>query len=424
MALSRKSALPKVLDLPLAIAAALTCGFYWVITQEPMKGSLLHRYTTEHAVEYIIVSFFVWGLVDAVFRVLAFPRETLALRQSWLPSRKGREPVSSAASCVAYIERKPAWLQQSRLGRRLLQAVAFVQEKGTADGLAEHLQLLSDQDHDETQANYGLIRFICWVTPMFGFLGTVVHFGTALSGQTAGEIGDKLPTVVAEMGTAFNTTTVALTAATTMMFCLFLCERNERGIVNAIDQRVRYELLNRFEVAEASLAPFLSALDASSQAMLQSMNETTRRSLESWTGALAVAQEESKKQQTWQSQVWVDAIEKLEERFEANDAEREKRLGRLLASIETARNEQCAQMLAGTQQLTDLKADLAQLTSELAAVVHGERDLVRLQTVLTDNLRLLRETQQIDQALHGLTAAIHLLTARNQPLLGKESRAA
>ncbi len=37
----------------------------------------------------------------------------------------------------------------------------------------------------------------------------------------------------------------------------------------------------------------------------------------------------------------------------------------------------------------------------------------RLAAVLADNLRVLRETQQIDEALHGLTAAIHLMTARH-----------
>jgi biopolymer transport protein ExbB/TolQ len=424
MATARKLALPKILDLPLAIGAALTFAFYWAITQESMKGSLLHRYTTEHAVEYIIVAFFVWGLTDAVLRVLAFPRQTLALRQAWLPARKGREPVSSAAACIAYLERKPTWLQDSRLGRRLREAVRFVQEKGSADGLADHLQILSDQDHDDTQTNYGLIRFICWVTPMFGFLGTVVHFGTALSGQTAGEIGDKLPTVVAEMGTAFNTTTVALTAATTMMFCLFLCERTERGIVNAIDQRVRAELLNRFEVAEASLAPFLAALESASLATLRTMEDTTARQVDSWTSALATLQQQNEKQQQWQSQIWVEALEKLEQRFEGNDAEREKRLARLLDAMKAQRDEHRTQTQASVQQLSEVKADLARLTTELAALAHGERDLVRLQATLADNLRLLRETQQIDQALHGLTGAIHLLTARNQPPLGKESRAA
>jgi hypothetical protein len=37
---------------------------------------------------------------------------------------------------------------------------------------------------------------------------------------------------------------------------------------------------------------------------------------------------------------------------------------------------------------------------------------------------LLRETAQIDEALHGLTAAIHLLTARSHSPAIKESRAA
>ena len=269
-----------------------------------------------------------------------------------------------------------------------------------------------------------MIRFICWVTPMFGFLGTVVHFGTALSGQSATDIGEKLPTVVAEMGTAFNTTTVALTAATTMMFCLFLCERTERGIVNAIDQRVRNELLNRFDVAEASLGPFLAALESANHATLRALDDTTQHQLEAWSGALAALQQQTEKQQLWQSQVWVEALEKLEERFEGNDVQREKRLTRLLESIEGQRTEHRAQTQAAAQQLSDVKADLSRLVTELAGLTTGERDLVRLQATLADNLRVLRETQQIDQALHGLTGAIHLLTARNQPSLAKESRAA
>ena len=420
----RKSVLPKVLDLPLAIGAVLCGAFYWFVTQESMKGTLLHRYTTEHTVEYIIVGFFIWGLTDALFRVLSFPRETLALRQAWLPARKAREPVASAATYHAQLRRKPGWLLESRLGRRLLEALAHLQEKGSADGFAEHLQSLSDQDHDATQTNYGLIRFICWVTPMFGFLGTVVHFGTALGGQTAGEIGDKLPTVVAEMGTAFNTTTVALTAATTMMFCLFLCERTERGIVNAVDRRTQRELLNRFEVADANMAPFLAALESASQASLRATDATIQRQLEAWSGALESLQRQSEKMEQRQAQVWTEALDKLEERFEANDSNREKRLARLLESIEIHRKEHRGQAQEGAQQLADMKADLSGLAGNLAGLLQGNGDLVRLQTTLTDNLRLLRETQQIDQALHGLTAAIHLLTARNQPPLVKESRAA
>ncbi len=103
-------------------------------------------------------------------------------------------------------------------------------EKCSAKDYREHLRYLAEQDEDAAHATYVLIRFVIGVTPVLGFLGTVIHFGTALSGISFDEMTEKLPTVVGEMGTAFNTTSVALVAAMTMMFSLFLCQRIERSI--------------------------------------------------------------------------------------------------------------------------------------------------------------------------------------------------
>ncbi|MBI3839312.1 MAG: MotA/TolQ/ExbB proton channel family protein [Planctomycetia bacterium] len=425
MSVARKSAFSvKILDLPLLVAALLTVLYYLFVTHESMKDTTLYRYTTEHSVEYVIVAFFIWGLTDAAFRALAFPRELLALRQRWLPPRTAREPVSNAAAIYGHLQKKPRWFQESRLGQRLMAALAHLIEKESADEFSDYLRNLSDQDYEKTTTNYGLIRFICWVTPMFGFLGTVVHFGTALGGQSAGEIGDKLPTVVAEMGTAFNTTTVALIAATTMMFCLFLCERTEKGIVHAIDQRTERDLLNRFEVADANMTPFLNALHSSSQASLQAMDTTIARQLEIWSGALHSLQRQTERQQQWQSQVWVEILEKLDQRFEANDAQREKRLLRLLDAMEDSREKHRAEIKTTIDRVASLQADFARFVEALSGIAQGDGELVRLQSTLADNLHVLRETQQIDQALHGLTAAIHLLTARNSPAGIKEHRAA
>lgn len=423
MGVHRKTAFPKLLDLPLIVAAGLTVLYYWLVTAESMHGTLLHRYTTEHAVEYVIVAFFIWGLVDAAFRACSFPRELLALRQDYLPPIKGAEPIANAALGLSYLQKRPRWMLDSRLGRRLQQALSHLREKGSADGFADYLHSLADQDHDQSQTNYGLIRFICWVTPMFGFLGTVLHFGTALGGQSAGDLGDKLPTVVAEMGTAFNTTTVALTAATTMMFCLYLCERTERGIVTAVDARTERELLNRFEVTDASLTPFLMALEAAQQTNLRAMDAAIGRQMEVWSGALESLHAQAEKQQQWQAQVWVEALEKLEERFEKNDAQREGRLVRLLEGMETQRKEARGQLKESGEQLAAVRGEMSRLAQDLTGLVQGSGDLVRLQATLSDNLRLLRDSAQIDQAMHGLTAAIHLLTARNHGG-GRESKAA
>lgn len=421
---ARKPALPKVLDLPALLGAALTVGFYLVVNQESMKETLVYRYTTEHAVEYVIVWFFIWGIVDTVFRALTFPREMLALRQVWLPSQPGRQPVSTAATIFAHLQKKPVWLRESRMGQRLMQALTHLKDQGSAEGFGDYLKYLSEQDDDKTHINYGLIRFICWVTPMLGFLGTVVHFGTALGGHSAGDIGEKLPTVVAEMGTAFNTTTVALVAATSMMFGLFLCERTERGILHTIDRRVERELLHRFEVADANMTPFLAALHSASEANMRAMDTTIERQLAIWSQALEGLQQQSEQRQRSQATQWEQALGKLEARLESGEAQRESRMLRLLEATDMQRQEHRAQTQQSVDQIAGLQADFARLVEGLSGVVQGKGEIVKLQAVLADNLRVLRETQQIDQALHGLTAAIHLLTARNQPPSLKEHRAA
>ena len=108
-------------------------------------------------------------------------------------------------------------------------------------------------------------------------------------------------------------------------------------------------------------------------------------------------------------------MESLHKRFETNDAERERKLMLLLESMESQREQHRTEVRTTVDQVTRLQSDLAELAAAITEIVQGKGELVKLEASLADNLRLLRETGQIDQALHGLTAAIHLITARYQP---------
>ncbi len=422
MSASRKSSLPKVLDLPLLVAAGLTVGYYLLLTQPPLADSLLARYTSEHSVEYIIVGFLIWGLTDVAFRAFTFPGEFLALKQPWLPSLAAREPVAHAATLLAQLHKKPRWLQESRIGLRLTQALGYLKERGTATELKDHLRYLAELDEEKSHNHYSLVRFICWVTPMLGFLGTVVHFGTALGGQEASDLGEKLPTVVAEMGTAFNTTTVALIAATTMMFCLFLCERTERGMLHTIDRRMERDLLHRFEIADANIAPFLAALEAAGSAHQQAMDLALERQLQIWTSAFHSLADQSDQRNAAQAAIWEQSLARLESHFAASQGEHEQRLIQVLQSMQQERELHRSEVRSSVQDVAGLQHEFARLVDSLTAVVDSKGEIMKLQALLADNLRLLRETGQIDEALHGLTAAIHLLTARGHA--AKEHRAA
>src|ERR1700745_2470335 len=93
---TQKRALPEWIDLPMLVAALLTAAFYVIVFQKVPAGSIIHRYTTEHIVEYVVVAFFIWGMVDVVFKLCGFPLELMALRQPNLRDRSGKEPVENA----------------------------------------------------------------------------------------------------------------------------------------------------------------------------------------------------------------------------------------------------------------------------------------------------------------------------------------
>src|SRR5580658_6799706 len=412
MSRQRKSLAPNHADPSFILAAVATAAFYVVIFLPSMRGTLLYHYTTEHAVEYVIVAVFIWGIIDIALKLLSFPREILSLRQEWLPPRQGREPMAHAHALLEEVRARPRWLLESRVGRRLVGALEYVTDKCSAKDFREHLRYLSEQDEDNSHSAYVLIRFVIGVTPVLGFLGTVVHFGTALSGISFDEMTEKLPTVVGEMGTAFNTTSVALVAAMTMMFSLFLCQRIERNIMHSIDRLVDRELLKRFEFKDPSITPFLTAVQSANEEALAAINSTLARQIEVWVAALDSVFERFDQRQGKEVQNWQHALEVIEERHQAYDANREEQLHQMLTLGESRQQAQFAEIQLLVERAVSFRVDFAAFTKTLDHIARGEGKLVELQETLAENLRAIHETQQIDKALHGLTAAIHLMTAR------------
>jgi biopolymer transport protein ExbB/TolQ len=413
MSKQRKSLAPHHADPSFILAAIATAAFYVVIFLPSMRGTLLYHYTTEHAVEYVIVAVFIWGIIDIALKLLSFPREILSLRQEWLPPRQGREPMAHAHALLEEVRARPRWLLESRVGRRLVGALEYVTERCSAKDYREHLRYLSEQDEDNSHAAYVLIRFVIGVTPVLGFLGTVIHFGTALSGISFNEMTEKLPVVVGEMGTAFNTTSVALIAAMTMMFSLFVCQRIERSLLRSVDRLVDRELLRRFEFKDPSITPFLSALTSANEEALAAINSTLQRQIEIWVAALDSVFQRFDDRQQHEFQNWQRVLEGFDQRHETHDINLHDQLRQSIALVDSRHENQFAQIQALLERAVGARDDFAAFLKTLDEISRGEGRLLELQESLSDNLRVLHETQQIDKALHGLTAAIHLITARH-----------
>mgnify|MGYP001266211449 CR=1 FL=1 len=411
----KKSFLSK-LDVSMLAGATLTVAYYMVMSLPGFKDSTLAHYTTEHAVEYVIVALFLWGLCDIALRLCGFPIEFMALRRPWLPPKQGREPVTQAKVLLDELHQRPQWQLASRAGQRLTSGLQFVIDEGTARDFRDHLQFLAEADDDRTHANYTLTRFIAGVTPILGFLGTVVHFGSALSGISFDQMSARLPIIVAEMGTAFNTTTVALAASMSMMFAVFICERIEKGLIHSIDHLANRDLLNRFEDHDAEIIPFVGALQSASQQALRTIEVTLQQQIVQWSEALEKLFAKFEERQALETRGWESALLSLQQRQEANEAAHDERILKMLEAVESAQKQHVDRLQSTLDRVARIGQEVGSLTETLQAVARGEGQLSELQGTLANNLRLIRETQQLDEAMHGLTAAIHLLTARHGKL--------
>ncbi len=78
-------------------------------------------------------------------------------------------------------------------------ATTYVRERKSAVGFREYLNDLAERDADETYSRYSFPRFVTGILPILGLLGTVVHFGSALSGLSSDDLTSKVPQIVSGM---------------------------------------------------------------------------------------------------------------------------------------------------------------------------------------------------------------------------------
>jgi hypothetical protein len=111
----------------------------------------------------------------------------------------------------------------------------------SAGVLNTHLELMTNR----VDLRYGLVRFVAWVVPTLGFIGTVYGLGASLA--SAGDPGKPLDLneVARTLGVGFDCTMVALMQSAVLVFLLHLVqEKEETALNNAADYTLR-NLINR-----------------------------------------------------------------------------------------------------------------------------------------------------------------------------------
>jgi hypothetical protein len=406
------NAVAYVLGIPLAIGLlhAIDAG---------LCGDADIQHYVKFPVQKTAVLLFCCALCGLAGKLLRYLRERVACAKPPLPAWNGQPiPATEVGALQQQLALQSAGGQRTFIGRRVGAVLDFVACRRSATDLDDQIRCLADNDAIALEGTYALLRFITWAIPIIGFLGTVLGITGAIShidpATLAQETG--LTGVTTGLAEAFDTTALALFLTMILMFCCYLVERLEQGLLERVDRYVDKELTHRFTRVSTAAALNSNAMDQHTQTVIGASQQLVEKQVALWTAAVDKTEQLGSKQQERMATAIGQALEFALTRYGKRLAELEEGL---LTRNQTLINTVAQLAVALRDTGREHQLTLARLTDGLGAQVEaltkvqaGEAELMRVQELLGQNLTLLAGANTFEQAVQSLTAAVHMLTAR------------
>lgn len=188
---------------------------------------------------------FIWSFIEIWDRLNGIKNEKIAYRSKLLPTK---EKVLLLAADVMEIQLKASEYEKRNTQSLLASIVkkACLKFRSTKS-IAEMIEIISIQaainkeKHESDQSN---IRYLTWVIPSIGFIGTVLGISKALMIANSGD----MDLITATLGVAFDTTLVSLILSVIIMWFFHALQEETDQLHAEMKEYVIENLVNRIEV--------------------------------------------------------------------------------------------------------------------------------------------------------------------------------
>lgn len=403
---------------PFLIGGAVTAIFYALVFRGPLNLPFMHRYFAANPVLYAETYLFFVGLASLTLKLLDVLGQFVTFNAVNLGEATEADGSNAdAGQLLERLDQLPVPARESYLGRRLRDALQFVQRKGLAVGLNDELKYLADMDVGRQQDSLGLVRIAIWATPMLGFLGTVIGITQALghldTKALASDYQGTMEAMLAGLHVKFDSTALALSLSTGMMFLQFLMDRIETHLLSLVDIRVNELLVGRFSEAGAGGDPQSAAVERMGRTVIRATEGLVQRQAQLWQAALEANQERwSQLLPLLGGQLQTSVGEALRQSLQSFAVELTK-AEREASEQARIRWEQWQTALSDSaRQLQAQQQEMAKQGELMTQVVKATGEVIGLEQVLNENLRVLAGAKSFEDLVLSLNAAIHLLTTR------------
>lgn len=212
-------------------------------------------------IQNIMLLLFVVGLGELLLRWGESSREMAYIANHYLPDQEDDRTVLQSMDLGEYRQKvlpdiKP---EGAFLPNMINRCILRFQASKSVDETNSVLNSIVDIYFHQIDLKYTILRYIAWVIPTMGFIGTVVGIASSLSlisvttaGSTTAATSQDidLAELTARLGVAFNTTLVALMLSAILVFFIHIIQEKEERSLNKAMEYCLNNLVNRLYTVE------------------------------------------------------------------------------------------------------------------------------------------------------------------------------
>jgi biopolymer transport protein ExbB/TolQ len=191
----------------------------------------------------------VWALAILGYKGVTVLRERRLLDDDLLPMADGIKILPEDAP--QYGRRMDSLRTGDRsllLPRAIYQALTRFATTRNVQDVSASTRALCENEGERMDSDLALIRYIAWAIPSIGFLGTVRGIGNAL-GQAHRAVEGDITGVTQSLGTAFNSTLIALLISIVLMFLVHQLQLAQERLVLDTETYLNDRLIRHLRTA-------------------------------------------------------------------------------------------------------------------------------------------------------------------------------
>ena len=177
----------------------------------------------------IILALWGFAIMGYKFRNLGRERELFEANLVAIADGESILPEDARGHARA-LEALPTESRERLLPHLLLTALNRFRTTRNIQDVSDEVGRATQSYGDRLDSELSLVRYIAWAIPSIGFIGTVRGIGQAM-GQANRALEGDLAGVTESLGTAFNSTLVALLLSMVLMFLLYQLQQLQERLV-------------------------------------------------------------------------------------------------------------------------------------------------------------------------------------------------